>query len=93
MKTFVNSPTFVTRHGGTFGGLGYASASVVDKGTAEWSLATSSETRLLQIFALDPKNQGCTPTEPPGMLGAGACSPPVGEVFFLKPGQPGSLLP
>lgn len=56
-KEFLNSPIFVTRRRGTFGGLGVAS--VVDKGIAESLTAVSSETLFLQIFALDPKQQGC----------------------------------
>ena len=56
-KEVLNSPIFVTRHRGTFGELGVASA--VDKGIVEPLTAVSSETLFLQIFALDPKQQGC----------------------------------
>ena len=56
-KEVLNSPISVTRPRGTFGELGLASA--VDKGIAESLTAVSSETLFLQIFALDPKQQGC----------------------------------
>lgn len=58
-EEFVNPAVFVSRRGrDILGGCGYMFTSVVDKGVAELLTAVSSETLFLQIFALDPKQQG-----------------------------------